>query len=202
MSRYTGPKGRINRRLGAVIFEGSGAMRAFDRRPQPPGMAAGQRKLSKYGEALREKQKIKFYYGLLERPLRRIFDLARRQPGNTGENLLILCERRLDSVIRLAGLTRTRPQARQAIGHGHFRLNGRATDIASLAVAAGDVVQVKPRPNLVSGYSHQLAQFDGQHADWLRVDAGELRIEVLRLPTIDEVTLPVDVGLVVELLSR
>jgi small subunit ribosomal protein S4 len=202
MSRYAGPKGRINRRLGAVIFEGSGAMRAFERRPKPPGMAQAPRKLSKYGEAMREKQKIKYYDGLGERQLRRFFDKARRQQGNTGENLLILCERRLDSVVRLAGFTRTRPQARQSVGHGHFTLNGEASDIPSLAVYAGDIVRVKPRANLSGLYASQLALAEGQRADWLEVDATTLQITVLRLPTIEEVTLPVDVGLVVELLSR
>lgn len=202
MSRYTGPKGRINRRLGAVIFEGSGAMRAFDRRPKPPGMSGGQRKLSKYGEAMREKQKIKYYYGLGERQLRRFFDKARRQAGNTGENLLILCERRLDSVVRQAGFTCTRPQARQSVGHGHFTLNGFATDIPSLAVNAGDIIRVKPRANLSALYAQQLAAADGQRPDWLEVDAGTLQITVLRPPAAHDITLPVEIGLVVELLSR
>lgn len=202
MSRYTGPKARINRRLGALIFESAGAAKAHERRPKPPGMAMAPRKLSKYGEAMREKQKIKYYYGLGERQLRRFFDKARRQTGNTGENLLVLCERRLDSVIRQAGFTRTRPQARQAVGHGHFTLNAVATDIPSQAVNAGDIIRVKPRANLGPLYTGQLSLADNQCPDWLEVDAATLQVTVLRLPTFDNVTLPVDVGLVVELLSR
>ena len=113
MGHYTGPKGRINRRLGAMVFESSGALRAAERRDFPPGMSQRRRKASNYALALAEKQKIKYFYGLRERQLRRYFDKARHMKGNTGEQLLILCERRLDNVIRRAGFTLTRPQARQ-----------------------------------------------------------------------------------------
>lgn len=202
MSRYTGPKARINRRLGGMIFESAGAVRASDRRPQPPGMHAGQRKLSKYGESMREKQKIKYYYGLGEKQLHRLYDKAQRQAGNTGENLLLLCERRLDSVVRLAGFAKTRPQARQGVGHGHFLLNGRRTDIASASVKVGDVIHVKRRAQLTEMYRDILASGDGDSADWLSVDAERLQITVLRLPTVGDITLPVDVGAVIELLSR
>lgn len=202
MSRYTGPKARINRRLGGMIFESAGAVRASDRRPQPPGMHQGQRKLSKYGESMREKQKIKYYYGLGEKQLHRLYDKAQRQPGNTGENLLLLCERRLDSVVRLAGFAKTRPQARQGVGHGHFLLNGRRTDIASALVHVGDVIHVKRRSQLTDMYRDILAAGDGDSADWLSIDAERLQITVLRLPVVGDITLPVDVGAVIELLSR
>lgn len=202
MSRYTGPKARINRRLGGMIFESAGAVRASDRRPQPPGMHQGQRKLSKYGESMREKQKIKYYYGLGEKQLHRLYDKAQRQPGNTGENLLLLCERRLDSVVRLAGFAKTRPQARQGVGHGHFLLNGRRTDIASALVHVGDVIHVKRRSQLTDMYRDILAAGDGDSADWLSIDAERLQITVLRLPAVGDITLPVDVGAVIELLSR
>lgn len=202
MSRYTGPKARINRRLGGMIFESAGAMRATDRRPQPPGMAPSPRKLSKYGESMREKQKIKYYYGLGEKQLHRLYEKAQRQAGNTGENLLLLCERRLDSVVRLAGFAKTRPQARQGVGHGHFLLNGRRTDIASALVQAGDVIHVKRKGQLVDMYRELLASGEGENADWLAVDAEALQITVLRLPTVADITLPVDVGLVIELMSR
>jgi small subunit ribosomal protein S4 len=202
MSRYTGPKARINRRLGGMIFESAGAVRASDRRPQPPGMHPGQRKLSKYGESMREKQKIKYYYGLGEKQLYRLYGKAQRQPGNTGENLLLLCERRLDSVVRLAGFAKTRPQARQGVGHGHFLLNGRRTDIASALVHVGDVIHVKRRSQLTDMYRDTLAAGDGDSADWLSVDAEHLQITVLRLPAVGDITLPVDVGAVIELLSR
>ena len=202
MSRYTGPKARINRRLGGMIFESAGAMRATDRRPQPPGMAPPPRKLSKYGESMREKQKIKYYYGLGEKQLHRMYAKAQRQAGNTGENLLLLCERRLDSAVRLAGFAKTRPQARQGVGHGHFILNGHRTDIASALVKAGDVIYVKRKAQLTDMYRDLLAAGEGGSADWLSVDTEKLQITVLRLPTVADITLPVDVGVVVELLSR
>ncbi|WP_442482303.1 30S ribosomal protein S4 [Aeoliella sp. SH292] len=202
MSRYTGPKARINRRLGAIIFESAGAARASERRNSPPGMHPAPRKLSKYGEAMREKQKIKYYYGLGEKQLRRLYDKAQRMPGNTGENLLILCERRIDSVIRLAGLTKTRPQARQGVAHGHFLLNGRRHNVASAQLGPGDVVDVLGRTGLFNLYRSCMAENDGRSADWLSVDEQAMRVTVLRVPTIDDVTLPVDVGKVVELLSR
>jgi small subunit ribosomal protein S4 len=202
MAHYTGPKGRINRRLGGVIFESGGAVRAYDRRPTPPGMAPLQRKLSKYGEAMREKQKIKYYYGLGERQLRRMFDHARRQTGNTGENLLLLCERRLDSVVRLAGFSKTRPQARQGAAHGHFTLNGHRCDVASTQVRVGDVVRVKRRDPLVALYAGLLAEKTSEASSWITVDPSILEAVVVRLPDAKDITLPVNVGIVVELMSR
>lgn len=202
MARYTDPKARINRRLGALVFESAGAAKAFDRRNSPPGMHPAPRKLSKHGEAMREKQKIKYYYGLGEKQLRRLFGKSRRMGGPTGKNLLVLCERRIDSVVRLAGLAKTRPQARQGVTHGHFILNGRRHDIPSASVRQGDVIHVLRRPNLVELYRSCLAETDGQVADWLALDAEQLKVIVHRLPTAEDVTLPVDVGMVVELLSR
>ena len=132
MGRYTGPKARINRRLGFQVFENSGAIRAFERKEYPPGMVQRRRKPSNYAEALIEKQKIRYYYGLRQKHLRKYFDKARRRKGNTGENLLIICERRLDNVVRRAGFTLTRPQARQGIVHGHFQVNGRTVSCPRL----------------------------------------------------------------------
>lgn len=202
MARYTGPKGRINRRLGAMVFESAGATKAYSRRDSPPGMHPAPRKVSKYGESMREKQKVKYYYGLGEKQLRRLFEKARHQEGNTGENLLLMCERRIDSVIRLAGLTKTRPQARQGVAHGHFFLNGRKHDVPSAQVGAGDVIHVARRPHLTELYRACLAESEGEAADWLALDEEGLKVIVHRLPTAGDVTLPVDIGMVVELLSR
>ncbi len=202
MSRYTGPKGRVNRRLGIPIFESGGATRALERRPNPPGMHQRPRKLSTYGEAMREKQKIKYYYGLGERQLRRLFKEAQKSTGNTGEQLLLLCERRLDSIVRHAGFTSTRPQARQSVAHGHFLLNGHKTDIPGALVRAGDVIYLKRRPNLVQVYSQRMAEFNAIVPDWIEVDTQRLSARVIRLPDKTNITLPVDVGMVVELLSR
>ncbi len=115
MARYAGPKARINRRFGALLFENAGATRAYERRETPPGMHQKRQRGSNYGVALAEKQKIKYYYGLGERQLRRYFASAVRKKGNTGETLLLMCERRLDNVVRRAGFTKTRPQSRQGL---------------------------------------------------------------------------------------
>ncbi len=202
MAHYTGPKGRINRRLGAVIFENGGARRAWERRDSPPGGGMRPRKMSTYGEAMREKQKIKYYYGLGERPLRRLFQEAKHTAGNTGEQLLLLCERRLDSVVRLAGFAHTRPQARQAISHGHFLVNGRKCDVPSRRVSPGDVLEVKQRPNLADLYRGRIESFEGETAAWLDCEQERLRITINRLPDNEDITLPVEVSIVVELLSR
>ena len=124
MGRYTGPKGRVNRRLGGLIYESHGAAKALERRNYPPGMHTRRGKQSNYGIALNEKQKIKHYYGLGERQLRRYFEIASKRTGNTGESMLLICERRLDNVVRRSGFASTRPQARQGITHCHFQVNG------------------------------------------------------------------------------
>lgn len=202
MGRYTGPKARINRRLGAMVFENAGAVRAAERRDSPPGMAPRRRKLSTYGLALAEKQKIKYYYGLRERQLRKLFDMARRLKGNTGEQLLTLCERRLDNVIRRAGLTLTRPQARQGATHGHFQLNGKTVQTPSIVVRAGDVIRVRNRPNLHALYKSLAEASTSPTPDWISFNPDILEATVTALPAFDDVSLPVDVGQVVAFLSR
>ncbi|MCH8829537.1 MAG: 30S ribosomal protein S4 [Planctomycetes bacterium] len=202
MGRYTGPKARINRRLGAMVFENAGALRATERRETPPGMAQRRRKTSNYGLALAEKQKIKFYYGLRQKQLRRAFNEARRLKGNTGEMLLILCERRLDNVIRRAGFTITRPQARQGIVHCHFQLNGKTVWTPSIQVKAGDVIRIRPRPKLQALYRGIVEGSTLPQCDWISFDAGALEATVTSLPSIEDVSLPVNVGQVVAFLSR
>ena len=202
MGRYTGPKGRINRRLGALIFENSGAARALELRDMPPGMAKRRRKVSNYGLGLAEKQKIKYYYGLRDKHLRKYFAKARRIKGNTGEQLLIFCERRLDNVVRRAGFTMTRPQARQGVVHAHFQLNGKTVDRPSIQVRAGDVITIRNRPNLRSVYSGIIGESTLPQCDWINFDSGEMTATVTALPSYDDVSLPVDVGLVVAFLSR
>jgi small subunit ribosomal protein S4 len=202
MGHYTGPKGRINRRLGAMVFENSGAIRAAERRDTPPGMSPRRKKLSNYGVALLEKQKIKYYYGIREAQLRRYFDLARRKKGNTGEHLMLLCERRLDNVIRRAGFTISRPQARQGVVHSHFQVNGRTVATPSIVVDLGDVISVRNRPNLQSVYREVAEGSSTPRCDWLTFDAQSLTVTVTALPTMQDVSLPVDVGQVVAFLSR
>ncbi|MBD3672027.1 MAG: 30S ribosomal protein S4 [Planctomycetaceae bacterium] len=202
MGRYTGPKGRINRRIGAIVFENAGAVKALENRDTPPGQHTRRRKLSVYGTALVEKQKIKFYYGLRQKVLRKYFDKARRMKGNTGEQLLILCERRLDNVVRRAGFCKTRPQARQGIAHGHFLVNGRKMDRASYLVKAGDVITVKNRPNLLTMYKELKEEVTGERTGWIEFDGTSLEARVQTLPSYEDVSLPVDVGQVVALMSR
>ena len=202
MGRYAGPKARINRRLGQMVYESAGAVRAMDRRDHPPGMHIRGRRPSNYGLALMEKQKIKHYYGLGERQLRRYFDKAGRMKGNTGEQLLMICERRLDNVVRRAGFTKTRPQARQGITHGHFQVNGITVDKPSYMLRAGDVITVRPRKNLQVMYRVLAEEASGEATEWLTFDAETLRATVQGLPTATDISLPVDANIVVEFLSR
>lgn len=202
MGHYTGPKARINRRLGTLIYESSGAARAMDRRDNPPGMHTRQRRPSNYGLALMEKQKIKHYYGLGERQLRRYFDSVSRGKGNAGEMLLIMCERRLDNVVRRAGFTRTRPQARQGITHGHFQVNGVKVTKPSFLMRPGDVITIRRRENLLNVYRGISAEGGANTPDWITFDAETLRATVQGEPGPEDVSLPVDVNMVVEFLSR
>ena len=143
MARYIGPSTRISRRFGQFII-GSG--KAFERRNFPPGQHGpkSRRKMSEYAVGLNEKQKARYIYGLLERQFRRVFAMAKRERGITGERFLQLLETRLDSVIYHLGFTKTRAAARQFVNHGHVRVNGRKVDISSFNVKPGDEVEVKP----------------------------------------------------------
>lgn len=202
MAHYTGPKARVNRRLSVMVYESAGAVRALERRETPPGMHPRGRRTSNYGTALAEKQKIKHYYGLGERQLRRYFDSASRGKGNTGADLLIMCERRLDNVVRRAGFTKTRPQARQGIVHGHFRVNGIKVTSPSYQLRAGDIVEVKGRENLKNLYRGVIANNSPQPLDWLALDSEGLKLTVLSVPTANDISLPVNANIVVEFLSR
>ncbi|GIW91066.1 MAG: 30S ribosomal protein S4 [Pirellulaceae bacterium] len=204
MGRYTGPKARVNRRLNTMVYENRGAVKAHQRREQPPGMHIRAGRLSEYGQALQEKQRIKHYYGLGERQLRRFFEIASKRPGNTGETLLIMCEQRLDNVIRRAGFAQTRPQARQGVVHGHFQVNGHKVDCPSYLVRPGDVITVKPRPNLLKLYRERVEEpKENVVPEWLAVDTGELKITVVGVPGPEDTSCPVkNVNLVTEFLTR
>lgn len=202
MSRFTRPKGKVNRALGMAVYEKHGAVKALERREYRPGMHGLRKgKVSEYGLAMREKKKIKHYYGLHERQLTRFYQLATKSTENTGTELLVLCERRLDNVVRRAGFARTRPEARQGINHGHFHVNGRKVDIASYLVKPGDVIAVAPRKNVQAKYRERLTE--GLHnADWITSDPENLSFTVSRLPTESDVSLPVEIQRVIEILSR
>jgi len=202
MGRYAGPKARVNRRLGALIYENSGASRALERREAPPGMHARSKRPSNYGTALQAKQKIKHYYGLGERQLRRNFENVRHKGGDIGLMLLQLCERRLDNVVRRAGFTKTRPQARQGIAHGHFQVNGVKVTKPSYLLRPGDVKMVRNRENLLMAYRGLCDESQGERLEWVTFDPETLRATVQGMPGPSDISLPVDVNMVVEFLSR
>ncbi len=206
MARYTGPKGRINRRLQTQVYESNGAIKALNhekRGKQPPGMHIRFRRPSTYGTALMEKQKIKHFYGLGERQLRRYFDRATQMKGDTGENLLLMCENRLDNVVRRVGFCRTRPQARQGIAHGHFLVNGVKVDKPSYQLRPGDIITLRSRENVLKMYQRIREQgIDGEGLDWVSLDTDKLVATVSGKPSSSEISLPVDANTVVEFLSR
>ena len=202
MARYTGPKARVNRRLSSLVYENAGAARALERRDNPPGMHTRGRRPSNYGLALMEKQKIKHYYGLGERQLRRYFNNVSHKKGNTGEEMLLICERRLDNVIRRAGLTKTRPQARQGVAHGHFYVNGVKVTAPSYLLRPGDVVTVRPKAKIQNLYRSTTAESSGETVDWIAFDSETLRTTVQGMPGPSDISLPVDVNIVIEFMSR
>lgn len=203
MARYHGPKARINRRLGALIYESAGAAKALERRDNPPGMhVKGGRRLSNWGKASAEKQKIKHYYGLGERQLRKYYHMVASKKGNTGEQLLTLCERRLDNVIRRAGFTKTRPQARQGIVHGHFFVNGIKVTSPSYQLRQGDVITVRKKEPIYNLYKGVLSEGGTNTPDFVSFDGENLRATLLAVPGPNDFSLPVDVNIVVEFLSR
>ena len=199
MGRHTGPKTKICRRLGFLVFDNANVEKAFLRRES----VGFQGKQSEYGRRLLEKQKIMHYYGMREKQMRKIFGWARRAKGDAGRNFLILCERRLDNVVCQAGLAPSRPAARQLVSHGNIQVNGRKVDIASQLVNTGDTITVKDKPGakkLVEGYVAQRAGYEAP--DWIAVDPKTQTAKVVRLPVRDDVRLPVNEQLVVEFYSR
>jgi small subunit ribosomal protein S4 len=177
---------------------------AFERRQNPPGMHTYRRgKLTDYGIHLREKQKVKHYYGVFEGQFRKYFGMAERAKGNTGKVLMSLLERRLDNVVHRLGFGRSRAQARQVIAHGHVLVNGRRLDVPSYIVRPGDVISVKKRPKSLEMVQASLADFSQDIPDFLaRTDGPEPEGQVLRFPEAEDVSIPVDSQLIVELCSK
>ena len=161
------------------------------------------RKMSEYGLQLREKQKAKFIYGVLEKPLRNYFEKAQRQPGMTGPNLMILLESRLDNVVFRMGLARTRREARQIVDHKHVTVNGKQVNIPSYLVKAGDVIEIKEKCKGSQRYKDILEVTAGRLVPgWIEADQENLKATVKELPTRDEIDVPVDEMLIVELYSK
>ena len=210
MARYTGPVCRLCRREGEKLYlKGDRCYSdkcGFSKHAYAPGQhgqGQGRKKVSEYGIQLREKQKTRRYYGLLEKQFHSYFEKADRQKGNTGENLLVLLERRLDNVVYRLGMAAGRVQARQLVRHGHFTVNGHKVDIPSFLVKAGDLVEVietsKASP-LIKQIGETLAT--KTVSGWLELTPAAMTGKVLRFPTREEIDIPIQEHLIVELYSR
>ncbi len=202
MSRYTGPTAKINRRFGQNILP---TCKAEERKPYIPGQhgPTSRRKLSEYGTGLIEKQKLRFMYGLNERQFRITFERAKALGGIAGENFLRLLETRLDNTVYRLGLARSRAAARQFVGHGHVKVNGKCVNIASYTVKPGDEIEVRERTS-----SKQLAtrgveenQYRSVPA-WLSMANDSLKGAVTRQPAKEEMPADINVQLIVEFYSR
>jgi small subunit ribosomal protein S4 len=208
VAKYRGPVCRLCRREGVKLFlKGLRCMTekcAVERRSYPPGQhGQGRQRLSEYSAQLREKQKLKRIYGLQERQFRGVFGKAERKTGVTGEHLLKLLECRLDNVVYRLGFASSRKEARQLINHGHILLNGRKTDVPAALIKAHDVVEVRERSRGLIPIQSALEAADGRGMPvWLELDRTALKGTVRNLPTKDEIALPVNEQMVVELYSR
>jgi small subunit ribosomal protein S4 len=202
MARYTGPRTRISRRFGVPIF---GSSKYLERRNYPPGVHGpkARRKNTDYGLGLIEKQKLRYYYGLLERQFRGVYERALRKRGVTGETMLQILETRLDSLVYHLGLASTRPAARQMVGHGHIKVNGRKVSVSSFAVRVNDVIEVRD-----SNVSRQLAtknlELSTSRAvpNWVTLDREALKGALMRLPSREEMQPVANEQAVVEFYSR
>ncbi len=201
MARYTGPRTKVSRRARQLLDENKA--KYFDRRPYPPGEhGRGRIRESQYLIQLREKQKLRFMYGVLEKQFRRYYKEAARQSGITGTNLLVILETRLDNVVYRSGLARTRPQARQLVNHGHFLVNGKRVDIPSYQVRAGDVVTVKERSLEILPILHAVDTGDRTVPEWLDVETDERKITIKDLPSREQIDTEIQEQLIVELYSK
>ncbi|MCG5217407.1 30S ribosomal protein S4 [Streptosporangium sp. KLBMP 9127] len=203
--RYTGPKVRLSRRAGVPLTKK--AVRYFEQRPYPPGehgRKTNRRSTGDYGLRLMEKQKLRWYYDVSEKQLRRYWDLAARRPGKSGAELVVLLESRLASLVLRAGIAPSIYAARQYVNHGHITVDGRKVDIPSYIVKPGQTVAVRQRSRLMQPF---VAAAEGVHADdvtapYLNVNHGELRFTLVTRPEREQVRVPVDEQLVVEHYSR
>lgn len=208
MSRYIGPVCRLCRREGMKLFlKGTKCETAkctFERRSAPPGAHGQMRtKLSEYGVQLREKQKLKRMWGLLERQFNNYFLKAARRKGVTGETLLQLLELRLDNTVFTLGFSTSRAGARQLIVHGHVAVNGRKTNKPSYGLKTGDVIEVVDRPQIREAVKVSLEKTASRPAAaWLLQDRNAMRGTVLKVPTREEIAVPVNERLIVELYSK
>ncbi|MFZ1721346.1 MAG: 30S ribosomal protein S4 [Microgenomates group bacterium] len=202
MARYIGPKNKLARKIGEDLGLKTNALKIARRlmvRPGQHGMR-GRRKLSDFGVQLKEKQKIKYIYGILENQLRRQYDRASKNPAATGSVLLSLLERRLDNMVYRAGWTTTRAQARQLVGHGHVSVNGKKMDIPSYRTQVDDVIVLSNKAVKIPYVSDLLKEDNKNVPAWIERKSGVAK--VTRLPVRDDVTETIEEQLVVEYYSR
>ena len=208
MAKYTDSKCRLCRREGAKLFlKGERCFKptcAFERRPVAPGQhGMARKKISEYGLQLREKQKCKRIYGVLEGQFRDYFEKADRMKGITGENMLSLLERRLDNVIFRMGVGSSRSQARQLVTHGHFTVNGKKVNIASYCVKVGDVIAVKENKKNNKYFEEIKTMKVGSMPKWLEFDPESLSGKILANPTREDVAdVTIKENMIVELYSK
>jgi small subunit ribosomal protein S4 len=207
MARYTDAVCRVCRREGTKLFlKGDRCFSpkcGVERRSYPPGQhGQGRARFSDFGVQLREKQKVKRMYGLLEKQFARTMKRATRMKGRAGENLLVLLERRLDNVIFRMGFTTSRAEARQLIRHGHFTVNGRKASIPSMSLGEGALVSVREKSRKVNRIAGALEALEGKSLpQWLEIDKDNFTGKVKSLPAREDITMPIQEQLIVELYS-
>ncbi len=201
MARYTGPMTKKSRRLGVDL---KGNDKNYEKRPYPPGEhGRGRIKESEYLLQLREKQKARYYYGVLEKQFRRYYEEANRQEGRTGENLLVLLERRLDNVLYRAGWGRSRAESRQLVSHKHVLVNNKATNVPSYRIKPGDVIEIRNRARESQAVLGSLEVFGSREVPgWLSSDANAFKVTVNDLPVRSQIDAPVTEQAIVELYSK
>ena len=201
MARYTGPKTKIARKFGEAIF---GEDKILAKRNFPPGQHGQnrRRKVSEYGTQLREKQKVKYMYGVLERQFRNLFDKAARTKGITGEVLLQLLESRLDNVVYRLGLAPTRPAARQIVLHKHVTVNGKVVNIPSYQVKPGDVIAVREKSKSLEVIADALSGFNHSKYPWIEWDERVKGGKFLHVPAREDIPENIKEQLIVELYSK
>ena len=201
MARYTGPKTKIARKFGEAIF---GADKVLQKKNYPPGQHGQnrRRKISEYGTQLREKQKVKYMYGVLERQFRNLFDKAARTKGITGEVLLQLLESRLDNIVYRLGIAPTRPAARQLVLHKHVTVNGKVVNIPSYQVKPGDVVAVREKSKSLEVIEDALAGFNHSKYPWIEWDERVKGGKFLHMPERIDIPENIKEQLIVELYSK
>lgn len=201
MARYIGPKTKISRKFGEAIF---GDDKYFEKRKYAPGQHGNARRrgnLSDYGVQLKEKQKTKFIYGLLERQFRNLFEKASRKEGITGTILLQFLESRLDNVVFRMGVASTRSQARQFVGHKHITVNGKVVNIPSYHVKAGDVIAVREKSKSMEAVANSVAASNNTF-EWIQFDSVKLEGKFLDMPARESIPENIQEHLIVELYSK